>query len=90
MGIEGGVDLAGSLRPGDKLRGRLGDFDEDGVLDGAIVVAGNIPLDSIFMPGAPYALVRYFETDVPYNGAVVGKLPPGRKLSATAVAPAGE
>jgi hypothetical protein len=77
MGIEGGVELAGSLRPGDKIRGRLGDYDGNGVLDGAIVVAGNIPLDSIFMPGAPYALIRYFETDVPYQGAVVGKLPSG-------------
>lgn len=89
MGIDGGVDLAGSLKPGDRIRGRLGDFDGNGVLDGAIVVAGNIPLDSIFMPGAPYALIRYFETDVPYDGAPVGKLPApaGRerdsKLSAT-------
>jgi hypothetical protein len=89
MGIEGGVDNAGSLKPGDRIRGRIGDFDGNGVLDGAIVVAGNIPLDSIFMPGAPYALIRYFETDVPYDGARVGKLPASAvlerdsKLSAT-------
>lgn len=74
LGIEGGVDKAGSLKPGDKIRGRLGDFNHDGVLDGAIVVAGNIPLDSIFMPGAPYALIRYFETDIPYDGVRVGGL----------------
>lgn len=75
MGFEGGIDRAGSLTSGDKLRGRLGDFDGNGLLDGAIVVAGNMPLDSVFMPGAPYALIRYFETDMPYAGEVIGKLP---------------
>lgn len=79
MGIPGGIDQAGSLKPGDKLRGRLGDFNHDGMLDGAIVVAGNIPLTSIFMPGAPYGLIRYFETDMPYAGMTVGKLPGTRK-----------
>ncbi len=72
LGIGGGVDAAGSLQPGDKLQGRLGDYNHDGMLDGAIVVAGNIPLNSIFMPGAPYALIRYFETDVPYDGVLIG------------------
>jgi hypothetical protein len=75
MGFEGGMDRAGSLKPGAKLQGRIGDFNGDGLLDGAIVVAGNIPLDSIFMPGAPYALTRYFETDVPYSGITVGAAP---------------
>ena len=79
MAIEGGTDQAGSLKPGDKIRGRLGDFNHDGMLDGAIVVAGNIPLNSIFMPGAPYALIRYFETDVPYHGQVLGRLPGERQ-----------
>lgn len=74
LGIGGGVDAAGSFKPGDKLKGRLGDYNNDGMLDGAIVVAGNIPLNSIFMPGAPYALIRYFETDVPYDGVLIGKL----------------
>ena len=75
MGIQGGVDKAGSLKVGDKIRGRIGDYDEDGMLDGAIVVAGTMPLDSVFLPGAPYAIVRYFDTDIPYDGAVFGKLP---------------
>jgi len=52
-----------------------GDFNHDGMLDGAIVVAGNLPLTSVFMPGAPYALIRYFETDIPYDGHMIGKLP---------------
>jgi hypothetical protein len=75
MGIAGGVDQAGPLKSGDKIKGRLGDFNGDGRLDGAIVVTGNMPLTSVFMPGAPYALIRYFDTDMPYNGEVVGKLP---------------
>ena len=78
MKLPGGLDQAGSLKSGSKLRGRLGDFNLDGMLDGAIVVAGNMPLNSIFMPGAPYALIRYFDTDVPYAGSIVGKLPLGR------------
>jgi hypothetical protein len=72
--IPGGVDRAGSLKSGAKIRGRFGDFNHDGMLDGAIVVAGNIPLTSVFMPGAPYALIRYFETDIPYDGHLI-KLP---------------
>ncbi|MDD5034911.1 MAG: hypothetical protein PHE55_09150 [Methylococcaceae bacterium] len=75
MGIEGGIDRAGPLKSGDKIHGRLGDFNGDGMLDGAIVVTGNMPLTSVFMPGAPYALIRYFDTDMPYAGAVAGKLP---------------
>jgi hypothetical protein len=74
MGLSGGVDRAGSLASGAKVSGRLGDFNHDGFLDGAIVVAGNLPLTSIFMPGAPYALIRYFETDMPIDGALVGCL----------------
>lgn len=75
LGIEGGVDRAGKLASGTKLRGRLGDFNNDGMLDGAIVVAGVLPLDSIFMPGAPYALIRNFDTDIPYDGKMLGQLP---------------
>lgn len=75
LGIEGGVDRAGTLPSGSKIRGRLGDYNNDGMLDGAIVVAGTMPLDSIFMPGSPYALIRYFDTDIPYDGKMLGKLP---------------
>lgn len=75
MGIAGGTDRAGPLKSGDKIHGRLGDFNGNGLLDGAIVVTGNMPLTSVFMPGAPYALIRYFETDMPYTGVITGKLP---------------
>ena len=73
MGLEGGHDYAGSLKSGDKLQGRIGDSDNDGMLDGAIVVVGNMPMNSILLPGAPYALIRNFETDLPYDGELLGK-----------------
>ena len=68
LGIEGGIDRAGSIPSGTVLKGRLGDYNNDGVLDGAIVVAGNIPIDSLLLPGAPYAFIRYFETDLKFDG----------------------
>jgi len=71
LGIEGGIDTAGSIKSGVELQGRLGDFNKNGILDGAIVVAGNIPLDSMLLPGAPYAFIRYFETDLKFNGEEV-------------------
>ncbi len=75
LGLPGGTDRAGSLPSGAKVHGRLGDFDGDGFIDGAIVVTGNMPLTSIFMPGAPYALIRYFQTDMPVAGQRIGRLP---------------
>ena len=72
LGIEGGIDAAGSLASGKVLQGRLGDFNNNGVLDGAIVVAGNIPLNSMLLPGAPYAFIRYFETDLNFDGVELG------------------
>ncbi len=74
IGLPGGVDRAGSKPSGTVLKGRLGDFNNDGLLDGAIVLAGNIPIDSMLLPGAPYAFTRYFETDVPFNGDLYGKI----------------
>jgi len=74
MRLPGGLDQAGSQKSGTVLKGRLGDYNNDGMLDGAIVLAGNIPMDSMLLPGAPYAFIRYFETDVPYDGDVYGKL----------------
>ena len=74
MGLPGGIDKAGSVPSGTVLQGRLGDYNHDGLLDGAIVLAGTIPIDSMLLPGAPYAFIRYFETDVPYDGDVYGAL----------------
>lgn len=80
LGIPGGIDRAGSLASGTKLNGRFGDYNDDGLLDGAIVLAGNIPLDSMLLPGAPYAFIRYFDTDVPVDGDIYGprKQQPGQ------------
>ena len=74
MGLPGGTDRAGSMASGTKIHGFIAKETEDGYLDGAIVVAGNMPLNSIFMPGAPYALIRKFRTDMPVDGQRVGKL----------------
>lgn len=74
MGLPGGIDKAGSQPSGTVLKGRLGDYNNDGMLDGMIVLAGNIPIDSMLLPGAPYAFKRYFETDVPYDGAIYGNI----------------
>ena len=65
---EKGVDQAGIHKSGTRLRGRVGDFNNDGWIDGTIVAAGNMPLDSLFYPGQPYVIVRYFETDIPIRG----------------------
>ena len=81
LGMPGGINRAGSMVSGAKFSGRLGDYNNDGMLDGAIAVAGNMPLSSIFLPGAPYALIRYFETDIPYDGTILGKLP-GKRYDA--------
>ncbi len=74
MGLPGGIDRAGSKPSGTVLKGRLGDYNNDGMLDGMIVLAGNIPIDSMLLPGAPYAFKRYFETNVPYDGALYANI----------------
>lgn len=63
-GNPGGYDRAGSLESGDYLAGRLGDFDQDGNLDGVVVAAPNVPLASNLLPGAPVGNQRGFKTDV--------------------------
>lgn len=63
-----GVDQAGEYPSGTRLRGRLGDFNHDGWIDGTLVFVGVIPLDSPIAPGQPFVLVRNFETDIPIAG----------------------
>jgi hypothetical protein len=63
-----GIDQAGIYPSGTRLRGRIGDFNHDGWIDGTIVATGVMPLDSTFYPGQPYVIVRHFETDIPIDG----------------------
>lgn len=67
-----GVDQAGRLVSGSKLTGRIGDFNADGRIDGTIIAAANLPLDSPIYPGQPYVIVRHFETDIPIDGSRYG------------------
>ncbi len=74
LNILGGTDSAGIHASGTRLNGRLGDFDNDGWLDGTLVSVGNIPLDSPVFPGQPYAMVRHFVLDVPVDGHYLGNV----------------
>lgn len=67
-----GAEQAGSLKSGETLSGRIGDFNGDGFIDGTLVAAGVMPLTSPVYPGQPFAMSRNFETDIPIEGAVFG------------------
>jgi hypothetical protein len=69
-----GVDRAGEYPSGTRLRGRIGDFNHDGWIDGTMVFAGVMPLDSPVSPGQPYVIVRNFETDIPIDGEWSGNV----------------
>jgi len=67
-------NIAGPYNAGDKLEGRIGDEDGDGWLDGELVYAGNMPMDSPFYPGQPFAIKRTFEIDIPSSGIKLGNV----------------
>jgi len=69
-----GVDQAGKYRSGTRLRGRIGDFNHDGWIDGTLLAAGVLPLNSRFHPGEPYLIIRTFETDIPLDGQLTGNV----------------
>jgi len=64
-GAPGSRDGAGSLVSGDLIEGRLGDSDFDGYVDGVFNAIGRFPLNSIMLPGAPFAQTREFTSDIP-------------------------
>lgn len=74
QGIPGGYDQAGSLQSGQYLAGRVGDFNQDGFMDGIVVAAPRVPLESAMLPGAPVGNQRGFETDVPLPAHLAGEL----------------
>lgn len=67
QGLEGGVDSAGPLYAGKVLVGRLGDYDQDGYLDGILVLAATAPMDLIVARGNPIAQIRPWLSDIPVS-----------------------
>ncbi len=62
--MPGGYDQAGTLKSGQYLVGRVGDYDQDGFMDGVVVAAPRVPLESNMLPGAPVGNQRGFKTDI--------------------------
>ena len=73
-GQPGGYDQAGSMKAGEYLAGRVGDFNQDGFLDGVLVAAPNVPLAADMLPGAPVGNLRGFRTDVPIAPQISAEL----------------
>lgn len=69
---QSGARQAGPIKAGETISGRIGDFNNDGFIDGTLVATGVMPLTSPVYPGQPFAMARNFETDIPINGAVFG------------------
>lgn len=69
-----GVDRAGIFLSGTRLRGRIGDFNNDGWIDGTLVAVGTMPLDSPLYAGQPYGMHRNFETNIDIKGLVYGNV----------------
>ncbi len=67
MGAQDGVDNAGPFHTGHILVGRLGDYNQDGFLDGILVLADNAPLDLIVGRGNPIAQRRPWLSDIPIS-----------------------
>ncbi len=65
QGQPGGHDQAGRFPSGRIIIGRIGDFDQDGFLDGELVQAVNSPLELIVARGDPIAQRRPWTLDVP-------------------------
>jgi hypothetical protein len=65
---------AGKYAAGTVLKGRVGDFNGDGWIDGTFVAAGNMPLDSPVRPGQPFVMIRNFETNIPIDGVLSGNV----------------
>jgi len=85
QGGQPGARQAGPIKTGETIAGRIGDFNNDGYIDGTLVATGVMPLTSPIYPGQPFAMARNFETDIPINGAVFGS--PGAVNKAYGLAP---
>lgn len=76
-------DRAGKYAAGATVRGRVGDFNGDGWIDGTLVAVGVMPPDSPVGPGQPFVIIRNFETNIPINGVLSGNI---RALDRTSLA----
>lgn len=72
--LQGGFDHADYIPSTGPIVGGLGDFDEDGFLDGRMVGAGRTPLQYLFVPGAPLVMSRTIVTDIPVKPRASGLL----------------
>jgi hypothetical protein len=63
-GYPAGVDRGGTKSSGQYIPGKVGDDDFDGFADGVFNAVGSFPLDSTFLPGAPFSQTRTFVSDV--------------------------
>jgi len=66
-GYPGGTNKIGSISSGRLARGRLGDSDKDGYLDGVFNAIGRFPMEAIFLPGAPFVQLFEFKSDIPVS-----------------------
>ncbi len=64
LGYPGGTNQSGSLEAGRIALGYLGDDDADGYIDGMFNAIGRFPLESIFLPGAPFVQLFTFKSDI--------------------------
>lgn len=70
----GGFDRAGEIPSGAPVVGRVGDQDNDGFVDATMVGVGRVPLNFIFVPGAPLVMMRSVVTNIPVAPRVSGIL----------------
>lgn len=57
-----------------RLRGRIGDFDGNGWVDGTVIAIGTLPGDTGTTTERQYLLIRHFETDLPVTGVLSGNV----------------
>ncbi len=69
LGESGGLDHAGPYPAGYSKVGKLGDFDNDGMLDGEFILGATAPLELIIAEGDPILVVRPFNSDIPIGAA---------------------
>ncbi len=57
-----------------QLRGRIGDIDSNGWVDGTVIAIGTLPDGTETTAERQYLLIRHFETDLPVTGVLSGNV----------------